>query len=90
VGDDVVPEDEGALEDERALEEERALEDEALEEGGPPSSDQIAAAADVLVTARTRRQLAATVAWNAMVAIALILTIASIALIVAGILGAHL
>jgi hypothetical protein len=91
VGDDVVPEDE------RALEEERALEDEALKEGAPhapapgsPSSDQIAAAAEVLVTARTRRQLAAAVTWNAMVVIALILTIASIALIVAGILGAHL
>ena len=55
-----------------------------------PSSDQIAAAAEVLVTARTRGQLAAAVTWNAMVAIALILTIASIALILAGILGAHL
>jgi hypothetical protein len=55
-----------------------------------PSSHQIAAAAEVLVTARTRRQLAAAVTWNAMVAIALILTIASIALIVAGILGAQL
>ena len=55
-----------------------------------PSSDEIAAAAEVLVTARTRGQLAAAVTWNAMVAIALILTIASIALILAGILGAHL
>jgi hypothetical protein len=57
---------------------------------GSPSSDQIAAAAEVLVTARSRRQLAAAVTWNAMAVIALILTIASIALIVAGILGAHL
>jgi putative zinc finger protein len=56
----------------------------------PPSSDQIEAAAEVLVTARTRRQLAAAVTWNAMVAIALILAIASIALIIAGILGAEL
>jgi Putative zinc-finger len=55
-----------------------------------PTSDQIAAAAEVLVTARTRRQLAAAITWNAMVAIAVILTIASIVLIVAGILGAHL
>jgi hypothetical protein len=55
-----------------------------------PSSGQIAAAGEVLVAARTRRQLAAAVTWNAMVAIAVILTIASIALIVAGILGAHL
>jgi hypothetical protein len=42
------------------------------------------------VTARTRRQLAAAVTWNAMIAIALILTIASIAAIIAGILGAQL
>jgi hypothetical protein len=56
----------------------------------PPSPDQIAGAAEVLVTARTRRQLAAAVTWNAMIAIALILTIASIAAIIAGILGAQL
>jgi hypothetical protein len=56
----------------------------------PPSPDQIAAAAEVLVTTRTRRQLAAAVMWNAMIAIALILTIASIAAIIAGILGAQL
>lgn len=55
----------------------------------PPTSDQIAAAAEVLVTARTRRQLAAAVTWNAMVAIAIILTVASIVLVIAGILGAH-
>ena len=75
-------------------------EDEALKEdppdapasgpAAPPPSDQIAAAAEVLVTARTRRQLAAAVTWNAMIAIALILTIASIAVIIAGILGARL
>ena len=40
------------------------------------------------MTVRTRRQLAAAVTWNAMIAIALILTIASIAVIIAGILGA--
>jgi hypothetical protein len=55
-----------------------------------PSSDQIAAAADVLVTVRTRRQLAAAITWNAMIAIAVLLTVASIILIVAGALGAHL
>jgi hypothetical protein len=60
------------------------------EPAAAPSSEQIAAAAEVLVTARTRRQLAAAVAWNSMIAIAIILTIASIALIVAGILGAQL
>jgi hypothetical protein len=56
----------------------------------PPSPDQIATAAEVLVTARTRRQLAAAVTWNAMIAIALILTLAAVALIIAGILGAQL
>ncbi|HMJ97248.1 MAG TPA: zf-HC2 domain-containing protein [Thermoleophilaceae bacterium] len=55
-----------------------------------PSSAEIAAATEVLVTIRTRRQLAAAVTWNAMIAIAVLLTVASIALIVAGALGAHL
>jgi Putative zinc-finger len=59
-------------------------------DAAPPSRDQTAAAAEVLVTARTRRQLATAVTWNAMIAIALILTIASIAVIIAGILGAQL
>jgi putative zinc finger protein len=78
--------------------------DEAVKEGAPtalagpdaagepaaPTSDQIAAAAEVLIVARTRRQLAAAVTWNAMVAIAVILTLAAIALTLAGILGAKL
>jgi hypothetical protein len=65
--------------------------DPAPAAGSPaPTSDQIAAAAEVLVTVRTRRQLAAAITWNAMIAIAVILTVASIALIVAGALGAHL
>jgi hypothetical protein len=79
-------------------EDEAALEDEALKEGaadapplaGAPLPDQIAAAAEVVVAARTRSQLAAAITWNAMVAIAVILTVASIALIVAGVLGAQL
>jgi hypothetical protein len=54
-----------------------------------PTSEQIAAAAEVLVTVRTRRQLAAAMTWNGMIAIAVILTVASIILIVAGALGAH-
>jgi hypothetical protein len=54
-----------------------------------PTSDQIAEAGEVLVTVRTRRQLAAAVTWNAMIAIAVVLTVASIILIVAGALGAH-
>jgi Putative zinc-finger len=72
--------------------------DEALTEGAlaelvqpaaAPTSEQVAAAAEVLVTARTRRQLAAAITWNGMIAIAVILTVASIILIVAGALGAH-
>ena len=54
-----------------------------------PTSEQISAAAEVLVTVRTRRQLAAAITWNGMIAIAVILTVASIILIVAGALGAH-
>jgi hypothetical protein len=56
----------------------------------PPTGDEIAAAAEVLVAARTRRQIAAAVAWNALIAIALLLTLVTIALTVAGILGAKL
>jgi hypothetical protein len=85
VGDDVVPEVERAPEEETA-----PAAAAAPVPAAPPASDQIAAAAEALVTTRTRRQLAAAITWNAMVVIALILTIASIALIVAGILGAHL
>jgi hypothetical protein len=71
--------------------------DEALTEGAlaelvqpaAPTSEQGNAAAEVLVTARTRRQLAAAITWNGMIAIAVILAVASIILIVAGALGAH-
>ena len=63
---------------------------EPAQPAAAPTSDQIAAAAEVLVTVRTRRQLAAAITWNAMIAIAVILTVASIVLIVAGALGAHL
>ncbi len=55
-----------------------------------PTGKEIAGAAEVLVAARTRRQIAAAVAWNAMVAIAILLTLATIALTIAGILGAKL
>ena len=74
----------------------RGAEGGRAEGGAPPSSpaarprsEQIAAAAEVLVTVRTRRQLAAAITWNGMIAIAVILTVASIILIVAGALGAH-
>jgi hypothetical protein len=63
---------------------------QAAAEPASPTPEQIAAAAEVLVTARTRAQLAAAITWNAMIAIAVILMIASIALVVAGILGAQL
>lgn len=92
VDDTAGPEDESGLED-QALKEGAA--DAPALAGAPdgadaPLPDQIAAAAEVLVTARTRSQLAAAITWNAMVAIALLLTIASIGLIIAGILGAQL
>jgi hypothetical protein len=44
----------------------------------------------VLVAARTRGQIAAAVVWNSLIAIAILLTLVTIALTVAGILGAEL
>jgi hypothetical protein len=55
-----------------------------------PTSAEVEAAAEVLVTVRTRRQIAAAVAWNSAVALAVLLTLATIALTIAGILGAQL
>jgi hypothetical protein len=55
-----------------------------------PSGDEIEAAAEVLVGRRTRGQIAAAVAWNSLIAIAILLTLATIALTIAGILGAKL
>lgn len=59
------------------------------EAAAAPEAGQIAAAADVLVARRTRRQIATAVAWNSLIAIAILLTIAAIALAIAGILGAN-
>jgi len=56
----------------------------------PPTENEIAAAAEVLVTKRTRGQIAAAVVWNSMVAIALLLAIVTIAVAIIGILGGHL
>ncbi len=56
----------------------------------PAAHEQIAAAAEVLVASRTRRQIAAAVAWNALVAIAILLMLAVIGLTIAAILGAQL
>jgi hypothetical protein len=55
-----------------------------------PTENEIAAAAEVLVTKRTRGQIAAAVVWNSMVAIALLLAIVTIAVAIIGILGGHL
>jgi hypothetical protein len=55
-----------------------------------PSPESVAAAAEVLVAARTRRQVAAAFTWNALIILAVLLAVATIALAVAGILGAEL
>jgi hypothetical protein len=75
----------------------------AAEEGAPvpaaalpappshaPSEGQIAAAAEVLVTKRTRGQIAAAVVWNSMIAIAILLALVTIAVTIVGITGGHL
>jgi Putative zinc-finger len=57
----------------------------------PPAPEEVVApAAEVLVAARTRRQIAAAFAWNSLIALAILLVLATIALTVAGILGAEL
>jgi Putative zinc-finger len=55
-----------------------------------PTSTEVAAAAEVLVAVRTRRQIAAAVAWNSLIALAILLALATIGLTIAGILGAEL
>jgi hypothetical protein len=55
-----------------------------------PTEDQIAAAAEVLVTKRTRGQIAAAVVWNSMIAIAILLALATVGVTIVGILGGHL
>jgi hypothetical protein len=55
-----------------------------------PTEEDIAAAVEVLVAARTRRQIASAVAWYSLIALAVLLALATIALTVAGILGAEL
>ena len=63
---------------------------EAAPSAAPAGEEVVAAAAEVLVAARTRRQIAAAVAWNSLIALAILLVLATIALTVAGILGAKL
>jgi hypothetical protein len=55
-----------------------------------PTREQVAVAAEVLVASRTRRQIAAALVWNSLIALAILLTLATIALTIAGILGAKL
>jgi hypothetical protein len=55
-----------------------------------PSEGQIAAAAEVLVTKRTRGQIAAAVVWNSMIAIAILLALVTIAVTIVGITGGSL
>jgi Putative zinc-finger len=62
----------------------------ASAEAPAPAADDIAAAAEVLVSKRTRGQIAAAIVWNSLIALAILLTLATIALTIAGILGAEL
>ena len=55
-----------------------------------PAPADVAAAAEVLVAVRTRRQVAAAITWNALVVLAVLLALVTIGFTVAGILGAQL
>ena len=55
-----------------------------------PTAAEIAAAAEVLVTRRTRGQIAAAVVWNSMIAISILLALVTIAIVIVGITGGHL
>jgi hypothetical protein len=59
-------------------------------EAAPAGDEQVAAASEVLVASRARRQVAAALAWNSLIVLAILLTLATIALTIAGILGANL
>jgi hypothetical protein len=50
----------------------------------------MAGAAEVLVAKRTPGQIATAIVWNSLIALAILLTLATIALTIAGILGAQL
>ena len=55
-----------------------------------PTREEVAAAAEAPVAPRTRRQVAAALVWNSLIGLAILLTLATIALTIAGILGARL
>jgi hypothetical protein len=61
----------------------------AATDPGPAPAD-VAAAAEVLVAVRTRRQVAAAITWNVLVVLAVLLALVTIGFTVAGILGAEL
>ena len=64
---------------------------EAARPGRPaPTAAEIAAAAEMLVTRRTRGQIAAAVVWNSMIAISILLALVTIAIVIVGITGGHL
>jgi hypothetical protein len=69
---------------------EKALPSAAPPADTTPPEARITAGAEVLVAKRTRGQIAAAVVWNSLIAFAIVLTLATIALTVAGILGAEL
>ncbi|HET8822375.1 MAG TPA: zf-HC2 domain-containing protein [Thermoleophilaceae bacterium] len=64
--------------------------DAGLAAGLRPAPADVAAAAEVLVAVRTRRQVAAAITWNALVVLAVLLALVTIGFTVAGILGAEL
>jgi hypothetical protein len=67
--------------------------EDSIEEATPPEDgieEVHPAEAEVLVAKRTRRQIATKLAWNSLIAIAILLTLATIALTIAGIVGSHI
>jgi hypothetical protein len=90
--EEAVPTDDALTEVAPPVEEPPGLEEHAsgAEQDAAGLEERIAAAAEGLVAVRTRRQIAGALAWNALVALAVLLAVATIALTLAGILGAQL
>src|ERR687897_824857 len=76
--------------EEPPVEEPRVEEPPAAAAALPRAPADVAAAAEVLVAVRTRRQVAAAITWNALVVLAVLLALVTIGFTVAGILGAEL
>ena len=66
----------------------KEMPDDAAAPPDAPTAEDIAAAAELLVAPRTRRQIAATLAWNTLIALAVLIVVAAIAITVATALGA--